>query len=109
MNAEIEGVPIRCAGCAFISPYLDDIQRLQNRQVTPEIRARLMEWGFSRQDIDATANEKRAELEQSRRALSKIAVRTVDCPGARLITLDPEKQSNEGVEIICMSPHDSDQ
>jgi hypothetical protein len=99
----IESIPLGCRGCPNILPYITDVQRLENRVVTPQIREKLLTWGFSEQEIDQTDAEVQFELPHSRAALADAAKRTVGCAGLLLINLDPESQSSEGIEALCMS------
>jgi hypothetical protein len=103
----IESIPVGCRGCPNILPYIEDMQRLENRVATPQVREKLLKWGFSDQEIDRSDAEVQFELHHSRDALEEAAKRTVGCAGLLLVDFDPKSQSSEGIEGLCMSPFES--
>ena len=103
----IESIPLGCRGCDNILPYIQDVQRLESRQITPEVRQKLSKWNFTNEEIDQADADNAFELQQSQNALNEAAVRTVGCVGIQLFVVDPEMQSSEGIEAICMSPFES--
>lgn len=98
-------IPERCKSCEFILPYIEDIQRLETRQITPELRARIIEEkGLSPEDVDILDAENQLDLQESRKALSEVAIRTIGCAGVRSVVVDPAMQSSEGIILVCQSP-----
>ena len=103
---ESPSIPYRCQRCPYIEPYLLDIQNLESKEITPEVRRKLIvEQGYSPEDVDRTDADNRLDQAESRKALADIAFLTLDCLGTRIINLDPSAQSSESQVIVCQSPH----
>ena len=105
---DMGNIPIGCRGCDHILPYIQDIERLEAQQITPEIREKLIdERGIEPETVDWFAAENEFDLEQSRKALDEASVRTIGCAGLRSIQINPEVQSGAGSVLICQSPFES--
>lgn len=104
----IENIPIGCRGCDHILPYIQDVERLEAKQITPEIREKLIdERCIEPETVDWFAAENEFDLEQSRKALDEASVRTIGCTGLRIIQINPKIQSSAGSVLICQSPFES--
>jgi hypothetical protein len=105
----IEEVPLGCRACPNIFPYIRDVLYPEAVQIDDDIRRNLIEqFGYSSGDVDRFAAENQLDLEQSKRALSEAAFRTIGCAGVKIVVVDPAKQSSKGQELICQSVFESD-